>query len=74
MFECVLDLLESRLLSIFSVFALECDKAESSSFANDSVLLLFGYGFVMLKVAKQSIKALGWKFRLFGLLLCGLCK
>ena len=58
----------------FSVFesrafgALECNKAESSVFANDNVLLLFGYGFVMLKTAKQSIKALGWKFRLFGLL------
>lgn len=61
MFECVLEWLESSLLSVFGVFALEW--AESSSFAN---ALLFGYGFVMLKVAKQSIKALGWKFRLFG--------
>ena len=34
-FECVFDLLESSLLSIFSVFALESNKAESSSFAND---------------------------------------
>ena len=60
--------LESSLLSAFGVWVLECDKAESSSFANDNVLLLFGYGFVMLKIAKESIKALGWKFRLFGLL------
>ena len=61
--ECMFEWLESSLLSALGVFALEW--AESSSFAN---ALLFGYGFVMLKVAKQSIKELGWKFRLFGLL------